>query len=308
MASEPITSKETVLVTGAGGFVGRAVTPALRAAGLNVRPVGRHEVGAIHRGTDWRDALRGCAAVLHLAARVHVMDAGRGDIDAFREVNLHGTAALARQAAELGIRRFVFISTVKVLGESGIGLTPEAPLHPQDPYAVSKAEAEAAVQDIFGIRHGGVILRPPLVHGPGVGGNMARLMRWIAAGRPLPFGAVDNRRSILHADNLADACRAALMDLPPGLYHPKDPEDVGTPAMIQALARGMGHRPRLLPVPPGLLRLGGRLLGREAEIARLTGSFTTDGAMGGWRAPRPTAAALIATGQAFAQGFPPRGS
>jgi nucleoside-diphosphate-sugar epimerase len=298
MASEPLTPGATVLVTGAGGFVGRAAVPALKAAGYRVRAVGRHEIGDIHRGTDWRAALEGCSAVLHLAGRVHVMDAGRADLEAFREVNLHGTAALARQAAEAGVGRFVFISSIKVLGESGLGLTPEAPPDPQDPYAVSKAEAEAAVQDLAGSGGGAVILRPPLVHGPGVGGNMARLMRWIAAGRPLPFGGVDNRRSILHVENLASACCAAL-GLPAGIYYPKDPEDVSTPAMIRALAEGMACRPRLLSVPPALLRAGAGLLGRGAEIARLTGSFTSDGAMGSWTAPRQTVEALRATGRAF---------
>lgn len=300
MASEPITTGETVLVTGAGGFVGRSLVPVLTAAGFKVRPAGRHEVGDIHRGTDWREMLNGCAGVIHLAARVHIMNSGRSDLEAFREVNLHGTAALARQAADEGVRRFIHLSTIKVLGESGKALTPEAPPAPQDAYAISKAEAEAAVQDLFAPRDGAtIILRPPLVHGPGVGGNMARLMRWIAAGHPLPFAAVDNRRSVLQAANLADACRAALA-LPAGIYHPKDPQDLSTPALIRALADGMGRRPRLLPIPPGLLRTVGRLMGRGDEIARLTGSFTTDGTMGGWRAPTDTEAALRATGKAFA--------
>ena len=151
MVDETLKPGGTVLVTGASGFVGRAVCAALAQAGYKPRPVGRHDVGEIHRGTDWGQALQDCQAVVHLAARVHIMgpDSAKGE-DAFREVNLHGTANLVRQAADRGIGRFVFMSTIKVLGENGVEVTPDDPPAPFDAYAVSKTEAEAAVRELSG--------------------------------------------------------------------------------------------------------------------------------------------------------------
>ena len=290
---------DRVLITGATGFVGKAVTARLKAAGWKVRPVGRHEIGEIHRGTDWRQALNGCAAVVHLAARVHVMtnDPTEGEA-AFKEVNLHGTANLVRQAAEAGLKRFVFMSTIKVLGESGEDVAPDDAPSPYDAYAVSKTEAEAAIRDLAGpMDH--AILRPPLVYGPGVKANFERLMRWVEAGRPLPFGLVRNKRSLIHVDNLADAVRHALTGTP-GTYHPKDGEDLSTPDLIRVLAAGMDRPARLLPVPAPLLRGLGRITGTYPAIARLTGTFTSNGAMDGWTAPLPAREALAATAKAFA--------
>lgn len=287
-----------VLVTGANGFVGQATCKRLKAAGYKIRPVGRHEVGEIHRGTDWRQALKGCDAVVHLAARVHVMttDPEEGAAE-FREVNLHGTANLVRQAADFGIRRFVFISTIKVLGESGEMVTPDQDPAPYDAYAVSKTEAEGAIQELSGDMET-VILRPPLVYGPGVKANFQRLMRLASRGWPLPFGAIDNRRSLIHVDNLADAIRHALT-CHPGIYHPKDDQDFSTPDLIRLLAEGMGRPCRLIPVPVSWLRALGRVTGTYPAIARLTGSYTSDGSMDGWKPPLAAADAIRATARSF---------
>lgn len=296
---EPLVKGERVLVTGAGGFVGRAVSTRLKAAGYKVRGVGRHQVGEIHRGTDWSDALKGCAAVVHLAARVHEMSPdARQDLEAYREVNLHGTSALVRQAGAADVRRFVFMSTLKVLGESGVGLSPTSPPAPQESYSVSKVEAESAIRRLTTADMDTVILRPPLVYGPGVKANFDRLMRLVATGYPLPFGAVRNERSLIFVDNLADAVCHALTG-PAGIYHPKDPADLSTPDLIRVLAAGMERPARLLPVPEGLLRTLAQLVGRRAEIDRLTGSFTSDGDAGGWIAPIPGGDGLAATARAF---------
>ncbi|WP_420730492.1 NAD-dependent epimerase/dehydratase family protein [Hwanghaeella sp. 1Z406] len=300
MVDETLKPGSTVLVTGASGFVGRAVCATLTRAGYKPRPVGRHDVGEIHRGTDWGQALQECQAVVHLAARVHIMghDSAKGE-DAFREVNLHGTANLVRQAADRGIGRFVFMSTIKVLGENGVEVTPDDPPAPFDAYAVSKTEAEAAVRELSGDMET-VILRPPLVYGPGVKANFERLMHLVASGWPLPFGAIENQRSLIYIDNLADAVRHALT-CHPGTYHPKDSRDFSTANLVRLLAQGMGRRCFLLPVPVALMRGMGRLTGTYPAVARLTGSFTSNGAMDGWEPPVPAEQAMLQTARAFAE-------
>ncbi|MDF1747780.1 MAG: NAD-dependent epimerase/dehydratase family protein [Alphaproteobacteria bacterium] len=299
MVDEALKSGGTVLVTGASGFVGRAVCETLARAGYNPRPVGRHDVGEIHRGTDWGQVLQDCDSVVHLAARVHIMghDTAEGE-EAFREVNLHGTANLVRQAKERGVRRFVFMSTIKVLGENGVEVAPHDPPAPFDAYAVSKTEAEAAVRDLSGDMEA-VILRPPLVYGPGVKANFGRLMHLVASGWPLPFGAIENQRSLIHVDNLADSVRHALT-CHPGTYHPKDSRDFSTANLVRLLAQGMERRCLLVPVPVDLLRGLGRLTGNYPAVARLTGSFTSNGAMDGWEPPLPAEQAVLQTARAFA--------
>lgn len=284
-----------VVLTGPGGFVGRAVSARLTAAGYEIIPAGRREIGEIHRGTDWRGVLGRADAVVHLAARVHEM--GPQDEAAYREVNLHGTATLARQALEAGIRRFVFMSTIKVLGESGENVRPTDPPAPHDAYAVSKTEAEAALRDLVGA--GALaILRPPLIHGPGVGANFEKLLGLVARGVPLPFGSIDNRRSLIHLENLADAVRHALT-APAGIYHPKDDIDFSTPDLVRLLAEGMGRPARLIPMPVAALRVLGAITGRRGAIARLTGSFTSDGAMANWTAPIAAEDGLRTTAKAY---------
>jgi nucleoside-diphosphate-sugar epimerase len=276
-----------VLVTGAGGFVGAALLPVLAAHGHDVRPVARRPLA--HAGsvavtdvgahTDWREALAGCDAVVHLAARVHVMREQAADpLAAFREVNAAGTQRLAEQAAAAGVRHFVFVSTVKVLGESsppGRPFTDGDPVAPTDPYALSKAEAEQALAEVgaaTGLRV--AVLRPPLVYGPGVGANFLRLMDAVARGRPLPLGAVGNRRSLVHVGNLAAAIAFCLEHADArGAFLVSDGTDLSTKALVERIAHALGRPARLVPVPPALMRVAGTLLGRRAEVDRLLGDL-----------------------------------
>ncbi|MGE5505905.1 MAG: NAD-dependent epimerase/dehydratase family protein [Actinomycetota bacterium] len=286
-----------VLVTGATGFVGGAVLRALATNGHEaVAAVRRADhalpaavcpvrVGELGPHTDWTEALAGAEAVVHLAARAHVLnDPDPDPLAVFRRVNRDGTVRLAEQAVAAGVKRLVFVSTIKVHGEAtppGRPFRPEDPPAPEDGYGLAKAEAEAALADIAA-RTGMelVVIRPPLVHGPRAKGNLASLMTAIARRMPLPLGAIDNRRSLVGVDNLADLVRVCL-------EHPaaagrsflvRDSEDVSTPGLIRRLAGAMGRRPLLVPVPPALLTAAGRLLGRQTTVERLLGSLTVDDA------------------------------
>ncbi len=277
------------LVTGAAGFVGSALCARLAASGVEVVPAVRcksgfpHEVavGNLSASTDWRSALTGCDAVIHLAARVHVMDdTAKGPLALYRATNTEATLNLTRQAAQAGVKRFVYISSIKVNGEGRDAPYREtdAPA-PEDAYAISKWEAEQGLQRIAaetGLEI--VILRPPLVYGPGVKANFQWLMRTVERGWPLPLGAIRNRRSLLYLGNFVDAIRLCV-------EHPAaagqtfllaDGEPVSTPELVRALARAMGRPARLPAVPVGVLRLAGALLGKRAAVARLTGSLFVD--------------------------------
>jgi nucleoside-diphosphate-sugar epimerase len=294
----------TILVTGARGFVGRALCQNLAQHGFAVRSALRHGsigcvgeevvVGDIGPQTDWRPALRGVTVAVHLAARVHVMNESASESMAeYRRVNVEGTRCLAESAAAAGVRRLVFLSTVKVNGESTSRPCTEAdPPHPDGPYAKSKWEAEQALQEV-GARTGleWTVLRAPLVYGPGVGANFLRLMEAVAHRLPLPLGAVRNLRSLLFVGNLVDAIRVCLT-------HPaaanatfllRDGEDVSTPDLIRRLARALGVAPVLLPVPVGLLDFAARLTGRAAAVERLAGSLQIDDSLVrralGWEPP-----------------------
>lgn len=305
-----------VLVTGASGFVGSALVPVLAARGHAVRAAARRPldiadsvvVGDLGPDTDWRAALAGCDAVVHLAARVHVMRDAAGDpLAAYRRANTAGTMALAEQARSAGVRRFVFASTAKVLGESsprGRPFTDDDPPAPVDPYAVSKAEAEqrlAALAAEGGMRVATV--RPPLVYGPGVGANFLRLMTAIARGRPLPLGSIANRRSLVYAGNLAAAIAALLEHADAsGPYLVSDGEDLSTPDLVRRVAAALGTPPRLVPVPPALFAAAGAVLGKRAEVERLTGDFAlapTRLAALGWRPPFTVAQGLAETARWF---------
>jgi nucleoside-diphosphate-sugar epimerase len=293
-----------VLVTGATGFVARAVMPALAARGHEVRAAARRPVAGadtvivpdVGPDTDWAAALRGCDAVVHLAARVHVLrDPSADPLAEFRRVNRDGTRRLAEEAVRAGIRRIVHVSTAKVLGESsppGRPFGDDAAAAPEDPYSVSKWEAERALDDVCRASGAAAVsLRPPLVYGPGVGANFLRLLRAVDARRPLPLGAVANRRSLVYVGNLASAAAACVeaASLPCAACLVTDREDLSTPELIRRIGRALGVRPRLVPVPPAWLRLGGRLLGRGAELDRLLGDFalapTALAALVGWSPP-----------------------
>ena len=260
-------------------------------------------VGDIGRATLWDDALREVDVVVHLAARAHVLHDTPDNAHLYLEINQHGTAALAQAAARAGVRRFILLSSVKVNGDdSGDGAygAADAPA-PPDAYGVSKMLAEQAVRSVAeesGME--AVIVRPPLVYGPGVRANFLRLMRWVEAGRPLPLGAIVNRRSLVSVWTLADLLTTVL-DHPAaaGTWMVSDGEDFSTPELIRQIGVAMNRQVRLLAAPVGLLRLAGALLGRRAEVARLCGSLAVDIAATrqklGWRPPLSAAEALRRT-------------
>jgi nucleoside-diphosphate-sugar epimerase len=280
----------TVLVTGANGFVGRAVCAALAAQGRRVKRTFREgaaaaadtfATGDLGPDTDWRGALEGVSCVVHLAARSHVLRETAPDALAeYRRINVEGTRALALQAARAGARRLVFMSSIKVNGEATEQPYTEhdAP-RPEDAYGISKWETEQALARIAGETGlETVVLRPPLVYGPGVKGNFLRLMDLVARRVPLPLASVVNRRSLIYSGNLVDAVARAI-DAPRAAGRTcllSDDEDVSTPDLVRALAQALGVAPRLLPCPVALLRFGAALAGRRAELARLAGSLRVD--------------------------------
>jgi nucleoside-diphosphate-sugar epimerase len=309
-------AEETVLVTGANGFVGRTLCAQLAASGFRTRPAMRAPdpgtpeavaVGDIGERTDWRAALTGVSHVAHLAARTHVLRETAADpVAEYRRINVQGTERLARSAAACGVRRLLFVSSVKVNGERTEGrpyTEADAP-RPEDAYGVSKWEAEQALARIAadtGLEV--VVLRPPLVYGPGVKGNFLRLMNLVARGAPLPLGAIANRRSLIFAGNLADAIASALVarEAAGKTYLLNDGEDVSTPDLVRRLAQSLGVKPRLIPVPLALLGLAASLAGRRAELARLAGSLQVDSTRVrrelAWRPPFTLAQGLEQTAQ-----------
>ena len=239
-------------------------------------------VGDIGPDTDWRAALHGIDCVVHLAARTHVLDDHSSDpYAAYRHINVLGTTALAQQAAATGVRRLIFLSSIKVNGEATIThpYTENDTPQPEDAYGVSKLEAEEALKRIgtdTGLET--VVLRPPLVYGPGVKGNFLRLLRLIERGMPLPLASINNRRSLVGVANLADAIIACIAaPVAAGkTYLVSDGEDISTPQLISRLANAMGMTPYLLPCPSVLLNSGAALLGKRAVASRLTGSLQVD--------------------------------
>ena len=276
-----------VLVTGGSGFVGRHLVPALAETHEVISVVRRpgSSVGAPKKvvvpdiaaqDVDWRPALAGVDVVVHLAARVHVMkDAAENPLDAYRRVNTDATARLAQQAAEVGVRRFVFMSSIKVNGErtTGVPFTNTDPANPVDPYGVSKWEAEQALRAVCqGQAMEPVILRPTVIYGPGVGGNIARIAGLVRRGIPLPLGSVRNRRSMLSTGNLiawvSNAIESLILAELPALI--SDPYPVSTAELVRYLSEGMGRPARLVRFPTAGLCLAGRLTGHVGEVARLT--------------------------------------
>lgn len=292
MTSTP-DSQAVTLVTGASGFVGRAVCTLLAARKCAVRGVVRKlsssnieypvyiQPGGISPSTDWSEPLADVNQVIHLAARVHIMhDTAADPLAEFRAINVDGTLNLARQAAAAGVKRFIFLSTIKVNGEiSDSPYTESDSPMPQNAYATSKMEAELGLRDIasnLGMEV--VILRSPLVYGPSVGANFLSLLRAVDLGLPMPFGLIDNRRSLIYLGNLVDAVTACMThpDAAGKTYLVSDGEDISTPELIRQLARALDCSPRLLPIPSGLMKLAGRLLSKKQEVDRLLGSLTID--------------------------------
>lgn len=290
-----VTGGRRVLVTGATGFVGSAVLSRLRNE-AGYRPVGsvRRQVtaqdgvelavvGELEAETDWAPALAGVDVVVHTAARVHVMrDVAVDPLAEFRRVNVAGTLALARQAAAAGARRFVFVSSIKVNGE---GTDPRRPYlandapAPVDAYGLSKLEAEQGLRQVAAVSGMEVtIIRPVLVYGPGVKGNFLTMMKWIAAGAPLPLGRIENARSLVALDNLVDLIVCCL-DHPAAAgetFLVSDGDDVSTTMLLRRLGTALRRPARLLPVPVGVLLAAARLAGSAAVADRLCGSLQVD--------------------------------
>ena len=286
-----------VLLTGATGFVGRSLSESLVRKGhwvsAALHALGGHPwasecvtVGSVDGATCWQVALHGTEAVVHLAARVHVMhDNADNPMEAFREVNVRGTLNLAQQAAE--VKRFVFVSSVKVNGEStrpGRPFTEAQTPNPQDAYGVSKHEAEQGLRQIAaatGMEL--VIIRPPLVYGPGVKANFASLMRAVQKGWPLPLGDIHNQRSLVALDNLVDFIITCI-DHPQAANQTfliSDGEDLSTTELVRRMAQAAGVPARLIPVPVWALQAVGRMLGKGDAVQRLSGDLQIDSGKAG---------------------------
>ncbi len=303
MAFEPAVGR--CLITGASGFVGRHLFQRMDLLGLPVRGASRQALGATGdwvqvdvRGgsTDWRAALLDCDSVVHAAGRAHVLKEQACDpLALFREANVDVTLALAEQALMMGVKRFVFISSIGVSGNvtsTGQPFTEQQRPQPHAPYAVSKLEAEQALTRLLaGTSMELVIVRPPLVYASHAPGNFARLLGLVHRRLPLPFGSVENARSMVALENLVDFLMCCLR-------HPSaagqtflvaDGEDLSTAELIRVLADGMGHTPRLVPVPTALLALGARLTGRMSMYQQLCLSLQVDTSKArsllGWRPP-----------------------
>ena len=309
-----------VLVTGANGFVGSHLCDALkdgyqiRAA---VRDASRHvdhsgeivSVGSLDAHTNWESAVAGVDVIVHLAARVHMLhDAASDPLTEFRKVNVVPTVLLARAAAAQGVKRMVYVSSIKVNGEA----TTAAPFtaqdlpKPQDPYAISKWEAEQAlwkIAEATGLEV--AVVRPPLVYGPGVGGNFARLLKLVERRIPLPLGAVKNHRSMVYVENLTSALIAcAVHPAAAGqTYLVSDGEDLSTPTLIRQLGQMINAPARLWPVPTSVLMLAGDIARKRGEIERLISSLRVNSTelktSLGWTPPFPVVEGLKRTAKWF---------
>lgn len=282
-----------VLVTGATGFIGKALVQALVQQAFDVIEGVRHlnqpaseqqvELGELSSVTEYTDALQDVDVVIHLAARTHIMHDTASDPPAeFRKVNTTATLNLAVQAAKIGVKRFIFISSIKVNGEQ---TAPNSPFQeqvaspPNDPYALSKYEAE---HGLLSLAHSSamqvVIIRPPLVYGPGVKANFATLFDWLARGIPLPLGVIDNKRSLVALDNLLSFIILCIS-------HPKaanetflisDQEDVSTIELLQKITKALNKNTLLLPVPVSWMRFAAMLSGKQDAADRLFTSLQVD--------------------------------
>ncbi|TQV84234.1 SDR family oxidoreductase [Exilibacterium tricleocarpae] len=283
-----------VLVTGANGFIGRTLCQQLVKTGLRVSasvrsPEGKLSlpditdfvVGDITAHTDWGKALANNDALIHLAARVHTMqDSADDSLDIFRTTNVQGTINLAKQAANAGIKRFVYVSSIKVNGESSA--TPfshNQVAAPEEPYAISKQEAEIGLKELsqkLGLEI--VIIRPPLVYGPGVKGNIQTLAKMIKRGNPLPLGMVNNRRSLISVYNLVDLMRVCLTNPHAAgqTFLASDDRTISTKQLVKYLSKGLQRKVVLLPVPIIVLKTFASFLGKAELVNRLAGDLEVD--------------------------------
>ena len=311
-----------VIVTGANGFVGRATCAALCDAGHDVTALVRRPGGCEsldHERVQEQvvaddnfaslTALPAADVLIHLAARVHVMKDSAGDpLGEYRAVNVEGSLNVACAALRAGVTRLVFISSIKALGEGEPGRPwrEDDPPTPADPYGITKLEAERTLVG-FGREQGMevVVLRPPLVYGPGVRANFEQLMRAVERGIPLPLGAIDARRSMVYVGNLADAIRFVATRPEPtnGVFHVTDGDDLSVAQMIRSLAKAFNKPSRLLPVPASWLHAAGALTGRTAQIDRLTSPLRMDSTRLrtglGWTPPTTVTEGIARTVRAF---------
>ncbi|MEA9976825.1 MULTISPECIES: SDR family oxidoreductase [unclassified Pseudomonas] len=311
-----------VVLTGASGFVGggliapllergHQVTAAMRSQQTNLDSrVTQRVIEGMSGRQDWQSVLAGQQLVIHVAARVHVMNEESSDpLAEFRKINVEGTLNLARQAASAGVKRFIFISSIKVNGEGttlGASYIPDAKAAPSDPYGISKLEAEQGLQTLAaqtGIEV--VIIRPVLVYGPGVQANFLSMMRWLSKGVPLPLGAINNRRSLVALDNLIDLI-VTCVDHPAAAnqaFLVSDGDDMSTTMLLRRMGSALNKRARLLPVPSWMLEMGATLLGKQALAQRLCGSLQVDISktreLLGWTPPVSVEEALRKTAKHF---------
>jgi nucleoside-diphosphate-sugar epimerase len=311
-----------VLVSGASGFVGTALCAELFRLGKSVRAAVRSatqvtdietvSIGEINGETDWTEALRGIKVIIHLAARVHVMKENAAyPLATSRRINVDGTINLVRQAAKAGVQRFIFISSIKVNGENTLPdqpYTTENKPAPTDSYGISKRDAEDELRQLA-IQTGMdvVIIRPPLVYGPGVKGNFQTMLRWLKKGVPLPLGAIHNKRSFVALDNLVDLIITCI-DHPAATnqtFLAGDGEDLSTPELLQRLGIALGEPAKLLPLPICLLKTGARILGKRDIAQRLCDSLQVDisktRTVLGWNPPATVDASLKKTATDFLQ-------
>jgi UDP-4-keto-D-QuiNAc 4-reductase len=299
-------NKPNVLVTGANGFIGRNLCFFLKEKGYTVRGAVRNnkldlseadecvQVGGISDLTDWSQALAGVDTVIHLAARVHIMNDSAADpIKAFRQVNVLGTQHLAQMAAKSGVKRLIFISSVKVNGEGALKSYTEKDIpEPQDAYGISKKEAEDVLARLAvetGIQI--VVLRLPLVYGPGVKANFKSLIKIVSAGLPLPFKGLRNRRSFLYLGNLLDAINTCITHpLAAGqTFMLSDGQDVSTPDLIKMIAQAMKKNAVLFTLHPVILKVLCKIADKDEELEKLTGTLLVDSSKIrdtlGWKPP-----------------------
>lgn len=278
-------------MTGATGFVGGALVKTLSQNGHDVVATGRRSdvslpvpyiAKNLHSDTDWSEALAGVTHIVHTAARVHVLkDSSSNPLADFRALNCHATLNLARQAAEAGVRRFVFISTIGVNGNQTTDkpFTEQDAPAPHNDYALSKYEAEQGLLEVArNTAMEVVIIRPPLIYGPGAPGNFATMMRWVNSGVPLPLGAVNNRRSFLALDNLVSFI-IQCMKYPRAaneIFLVADAGPVSTTELIQAIARAQDKKVWLIPIPTGWMQWFAGVVGEQGIAARLFGSLEVD--------------------------------
>ena len=277
------------LVTGANGFVGRALCGALISRGVAVNRCVRSaaftgdtfSVGEVDGETDWRVSLKGCDVVVHLAGRAHQLDDRDPDpLEEFRRVNVRGSLALFSQAAQQGVKRFVYISSVGVNGnQTAVPFTESDVPRPCEPYAISKLEAEVGLKQLAaetGVEL--VIIRPPLVYGPDAPGNFGRLVRWMRKGIPLPLGAIHNRRSMVALGNLTDFIAVCLKNPAAAnqIFLVSDGEDLSTTDLLKRVAHLLHKPSRLIPVPAAWVEVTAMFVGQRDMARRLCSDLQID--------------------------------